>query len=96
MTKEERTGVAAEYRDILEAVIEINSELKGINRHLERLNNSTATHGECIRLLEKWVAAHEAVDKVEKEYKKDRIKNNITLFGIAVVILFNIYQYFIA
>ncbi len=93
---DERTGEHAKYSDILAAVIEINGELKGINRHLARLNNKTAKHSGCIEVLEKWVSAHDAVQDVLDQARRDRTKNNITLLGVIAMILFNIYQHFIA
>jgi len=98
MTKEERTGVAAEYKDILEALIEANSRLSYIDNHLVKLNSKTSTHGEGIDALDKWVAVHDAVGKVvdgiektQVQLRNERIKNSIAIWGLLIMAALNLY-----
>lgn len=94
-----RKVVSAEYQEISTSLTSVNASLKNIDDHLKDLNNKTASHGKCISSIEKWISAHDAVQNALKEVAQqkkmsrfERMKNNIAIAGLFVVIIIQIIQ----
>ena len=94
-----RKVVSAEYKEISDALIKVNASLDNINSHLGDLNGKTTIHSKCIASIEKWISAHDAVRDVleqlennKRQSKFERIKNNIALAGLMIVVIIQVIQ----
>jgi hypothetical protein len=94
-----RKVVSAEYKEILSHMITTNQRLTTIDDHLRDLNSKTASHSRCIKTINEWISAHDAVkdvldslDKDRRQAKFEKIKNNIAIAGLLIVAAMQIIQ----